>query len=124
MPNDGDTTLGDLRAAVDAFVAARDWRQFHNAKDLAISISLEASELLEEFQWLDAGGVAAASADTQARERIRFEMADILVYCLCLANALDMDVSDAVLEKLQLAGQKYRQEEYQGKARRPGDRPN
>lgn len=122
MPGDADTTLKDLRTAVDAFVAARDWRQFHNAKDLAISISLEAAELLEEFQWLDPAQVAAASADPEARQRIRFELADILVYCLCLANALKLDVSDAVREKLQIAGQKYRQEDYQGQARRPGDR--
>ncbi len=119
---DNTTTVTDLREAVDAFVAARDWHQFHNAKDLAISISLEASELLEEFQWLNAAQVAEASADLEARERTRFELADILVYCLCLANALELDVSDAVLEKLKLAGQKYRQEDYKGKARRPGDR--
>lgn len=119
---DKTTTVGELREAVEAFVAERDWRQFHNAKDLAISISLEASELLEEFQWLDAGQVASASADPEARERIRLELADILVYCLCLSNALELDVSDAVLEKLKIAAQKYRQEDYQGKARRPGDR--
>ena len=118
---DQTTTVGELRAAVDAFVAARDWSQFHNAKDLAVSISLEASELLEEFQWLDAGQVSDASREPGARERIRFEMADILVYCLCLSNALDLDVSDAVLEKLKLAAQKYRQEDFRGKA--PRQRP-
>ena len=111
-----------MREAVDAFVAARDWRQFHNAKDLAISISLEASELLEEYQWLDAAQVAEASDDPDVRQRVRYELADILIYCLCLSNALDMDVSEAVLEKLGIAEQKYRQEDYQGKARRPGDR--
>lgn len=118
--SDQDTTVGDLRAAVEAFVAARDWRQFHNAKDLAVSISLEASELLEEFQWLSPAQVAEASAHPESRERIRFELADILVYCLCLGNALDLDVSDAVLEKLELAGQKYRQEDFRGKAPRLG----
>lgn len=115
---DKTTTVGELRDAVEAFVAARDWRQFHNAKDLAISISLEASELLEEFQWLDAAQVAAASNEPVSRQRIRFELADILIYCLCLSNALDLDVSDAVREKLGLASQKYRQKDYQGKAPR------
>jgi dCTP diphosphatase len=118
--SDGNTTLGELRAAVEQFVVARDWLQFHNAKDLAISISLEAAELLEEFQWLDAQSVAAASADPAARTRIRFELADILVYCLCLSNSLELDVSDAVLEKLRLAGEKYRQEEFKGRAPRLG----
>lgn len=116
--SDKSTTVGELREAVDAFVAARQWRQFHNAKDLAVSISLEAAELLEEFQWLDAAQVAAAEREPGARERIRFELADILVYCLCLSNALDLDVSDAVLEKLAIAGQKYRQEAFRGKAPR------
>jgi len=117
---DDAVTLAELRAAVDTFVEARDWRQFHNAKDLAISISLEAAELLEEFQWLDAAQVAAASADPVARQRVRLELADILVYCLCLSNALDIDVSEAVLEKLGLAGGKYPAQEYAGRARRPG----
>ena len=78
--------------------------------------------MLEEFQWLDAAQVAAASRDPEARDRIRFELADVVVYCLCLSNALDLDVSDAVLEKLGMAGKKYPQEDYQGKARKPGDR--
>ena len=56
---DHATTLADLRAAVAAFVAERDWEQFHNAKDLAVSICIEAAELLEEFQWHDAAQVAA-----------------------------------------------------------------
>lgn len=119
---DKTTTVGELREAVDKFVAARDWRKFHNAKDLAISISLEASELLEEFQWLNPERVGAASSEPAARERIRFELADVLVYCLCLSNALDLDVSDAVLEKLEIAGRKYRQEDYRGKAPRYGER--
>lgn len=118
--SDGKTTVGELRSAVEQFVAERDWLQFHNAKDLAISISLEAAELLEEFQWLDAQKVAAASADAEARNRIRFELADIVVYCLCLSNALELDVSDSVREKLELAGQKYRREEFKGRAPRLG----
>ena len=117
---DNNTTVGQLRASVETFVAERDWLQFHNAKDLAISISLEAAELLEEFQWLDSAGVAAASADPEARNRIRFELADIVVYCLCLSNALELDVSDAVLEKLKLAGEKYRREQFRGRAPRLG----
>jgi dCTP diphosphatase len=119
MP-DLTTTLADLRAAIAAFVAERDWAQFHNAKDLAVSICIEAAELLEEFQWHDAGQVAAAAQDPAARERIRFELADILVYCLSLSNALEIDVSQAVMEKLALAGRKYPAEAYRGRARKPG----
>lgn len=119
MP-DSTTTLANLRSAVAAFVAERDWAQFHNAKDLAVSISIEAAELLEEFQWHDAAQVAAAATDPTARERIRFELADILVYCLSLSNALDIDASDAVRDKLAMAGQKHPAEAYRGRARKPG----
>ena len=67
MP-DTTTTLAALRTAVAAFVAERDWAQFHNAKDLAVSICIEAAELLEEFQWHDAAQVTAVSRDPEALE--------------------------------------------------------
>jgi dCTP diphosphatase len=118
--SDHTTSLADLRSSVAAFVAERDWAQFHNAKDLAVSICIEAAELLEEFQWHDAAQVSAASRDPEARERARLELADILVYCLCLSNALGIDVSQAVRDKLALAGRKYPAEAYHGRARRPG----
>jgi dCTP diphosphatase len=119
MP-DITTTLAALRTAVAAFVAERDWTQFHNAKDLAVSICIEAAELLEEFQWHDAAQVTAVSRDPEALERTRLELADILVYCLCLSNALEIDVSQAVQDKLALAGRKYPAEAYHGRARKPG----
>lgn len=119
MP-DSTTTLADLRSDVAAFVAERDWAQFHNAKDLAVSICIEAAELLEEFQWHDAAQVTAASRDPEARERARLELADVLVYCLCLSNALEIDVSQAVRDKLAIAKRKYPVEAYHGRARKPG----
>ena len=119
MP-DTTTTLTTLRAAVAAFVAERDWAQFHNAKDLAVSFCIEAAELLEEFQWHDVAQVSAASRDPEALERTRLELADILVYCLCLSNALEIDVSQAVQDKLALAERKYPAEAYHGRARKPG----
>jgi dCTP diphosphatase len=120
MP-DQATTIADLRAAVDAFVDARDWRPFHNAKDLAVSIAIESAELLEEFQWHDATQVAEVSADPEARERVRQELADVLIYCLSLSNALAIDVSDAITDKLVISGRKYPVEAYRGKYRKPGE---
>jgi dCTP diphosphatase len=117
---DQTTTIADLREAVDAFVDARDWHPFHNAKDLAVSIAIEAAELLEEFQWHDAEQVAEASADPDARERVRQELADVLIYCLSLSNALSIDISDAVGDKLGIAAQKYPAEAYRGRYRKPG----
>lgn len=119
--SDRSTTVWDLRAAVDAFVSARDWHPFHNAKDLAISIAIEAAELLEEFQWLDAEQVAEKRADREARERVRQELADVLIYCISLGNALGIDLSDAIRDKLAIAAQKYPEEAYRGRWRRPGE---
>ena len=120
MP-DQTTTIADLRQAVDAFIDERDWHPFHNAKDLAISIAIEAAELLEEFQWQDPSEVAEIRADLDARERVRQELADVLIYCLSLSNALAIDISDAIRDKLVLSGQKYPVEAYRGKYRKPGE---
>jgi dCTP diphosphatase len=118
--SDADTSVAELRGLVDAFVVARDWRQFHNAKDLAMSIAIEAAELMEEFQWLDADQVDAASREEPARDRIRGELADVLIYCLSLSNALDLDISEAVRDKLSISGRKYPVEAYRGRAHKPG----
>ena len=117
---DETTTVHELREAVDAFVAARDWHQFHNPKDLAISIAIEAAELMEEYQWYDATQVSASLSDPAARQRTRFELADVVIYCLCLANTLDLDLAEAVQDKLAISGRKYPAAEYRGLARKPG----
>ena len=120
MP-DQTTTISDMREAVDAFVDARDWHPFHNAKDLAVSIAIEAAELLEAFQWQDAAEVAETSADPDAREQVRQELADVLIYCLSLSNALGIDISDAIRDKLVIAARKYPEEAYRGRARKPNE---
>jgi dCTP diphosphatase len=118
--SDSTTTLAELRAAVDEFVAERSWHQFHNPKDLAVSIAIEAAELMEEFQWLDASQVADAIENAEARARASLELADVLIYCLSLANALGVDMSETILTKLVLSGKKYPVEAYRGRARKPG----
>jgi dCTP diphosphatase len=119
MP-DQTTTIAYLRQAVDVFVDERDWRPFHNAKDLAVSIAIESAELLEEFQWQDPSEVAETSTDPEARGRVRQELADVLIYCLSLSNALEIDLSDAIRDKLVLSGRKYPAEAYRGRSRKPG----
>lgn len=83
--------------AIAAFVAERDWAQFHTPENLAKSISIEAGELLECFQW-------SPEADDA---RIREELADVLTYCLLLADRIGADPNQIVLEKLALTRQKY-----------------
>ena len=80
----------------------RNWKQFHNPKDLAISISLEAAELLEVFQW---------SADDliceEKIEKVKEELADVLSYCVLMANACGLDMDEIVKEKMKRNNEKY-----------------
>jgi len=116
MP-DSDTTVAELRSAVQHFVDERDWGQFHNPKDLSISLCIEAAELLEEFQWLRPEEVAAAARDPAARARIASELADVLIYGFSLANVLDLDVATAVMEKLAANARRYPADRYRGRFR-------
>lgn len=87
------SVLDDLRA----FVAERDWAQFHTAENLAKSISIEAAELLELFQW-------DGEADS---DRIRDELADVLTYCYLLADKLGVEPEEIMLSKLEETKAKY-----------------
>jgi NTP pyrophosphatase (non-canonical NTP hydrolase) len=101
MIMDSTTTIGDLRRAVHAFVAARDWERFHTPKNLAMSIAIEAAELMEHFQWLTTeASTARMTTDAAARAEIADELADVLIYALSFANSGGIDISDAILRKL------------------------
>lgn len=80
----------------------RDWKQFHNPKDLAISISLEAAELLEVFQW---SGADLECADKQ--DKIKEELADVVNYCILMADACGLELDDIVCEKIKRNNEKY-----------------
>ncbi len=87
---------------ISNFVHERAWEQFHNPKDLAISINLEAAELLELFQW--------SGADTSVRDKmpeIKEELADTLIYCIMMANNLNLDIDEIIRNKMIKNDQKY-----------------
>lgn len=86
-----------VREALEKFVRERDWSQFHTPANLAKSISIEAGELLECFQWNDEGDVA----------RVRGELADVVTYCTFLAMRLGLDLDEIVLDKLAVTAEKY-----------------
>lgn len=89
----GDSVIEALRA----FVAEREWAQFHSPENLAKSISIEAAELLERFQWSPDAG----------RDGVAEELADVLTYCLLLADRLGLDPEQIVLDKLEVTRAKY-----------------
>jgi NTP pyrophosphatase (non-canonical NTP hydrolase) len=119
MPTDAQTTVAALRQAVAAFVDARDWRPFHSPKNLSMSIAIEAAELMERFQWLSLDEATAAAREPAERAAIADELADVVIYCLSLSNALDLDVSAAVLDKLQTNESRYPADQFRGRFRRP-----
>jgi dCTP diphosphatase len=119
MGADAYTTLDALRQAVASFVDARDWQPFHNAKNLAMSIAIEAAELMEHYQWLTPDEALAAATDPAERAAVADELADIIIYCLSLSNALDLDISSAVLGKLQTNEHRYPADEFRARFRRP-----
>lgn len=84
------------------FRDARNWRQFHNPKDLAISLSLEASELLEVFQWSGEDLTCEGKMD-----KIREELADVLSYCILMADAYSLDLDEIVQAKVKKNAEKY-----------------
>lgn len=84
------------------FRDARDWKQFHNPKDLAISLSLEVAELLEVFQWSGSDCTCSEKID-----KIREELADVLIYCISMADACNLDMNEIIREKLIKNDEKY-----------------
>ena len=98
-----------LMNRINQFRDDRDWRKFHNEKDLAISISLEASELLELFQWKNSEEVVESSLN-----EIKEELADVLIYSLMMADNLNLDVDDIIKNKLDLNERKYPVEKSRG----------
>jgi|SRR6185437_8027602 len=108
----GVDVFGELRDALRRFAAERDWDQFHSPKNLAIALSVEASELLERFQWLTEE--ESQSLQTADRSRVEEEMADVLLYLIRLADKLDVDVAAAARKKMKMNAEKYPIEKAKG----------
>ena len=98
-------TLETLGERVADFVAARDWARFHSPKNLAMALSVEAAELVELFQWLTEAESGALDAET--RRRAAEEIADVQIYLLQIAARLDVDIGEAVLDKLAANARKH-----------------
>jgi len=118
-PNDTQRDFAELRDAVRQFIGERDWDQFHTPKNLATALSVEASELLEPFQWLVTGD--KQELGDKKYEAVRHEMADVFLYLISLAEKLDVNLREAVLEKLEINRAKYPADKVRGDARKYSD---
>ncbi len=108
---DNKITIAELKKEVALFRDERDWKKFHTPKELAISISREASELLEVFQWKEVD-----LKDPKKLAKVREELADVIVNTLNFSDVTDIDLSEVVLEKLARNREKYPVEKAKGKA--------
>ncbi|MCI1823604.1 MAG: nucleotide pyrophosphohydrolase [Megasphaera sp.] len=101
------------------FSEDRDWKKFHNPKDLALSISLEAAELLECFQW--------TGQDIEVKEKqrqMKDELADVLMYCVLMAEAIDADIEQIICNKMLQNGKKYPADKAYGNAKKYNELKN
>lgn len=102
--------LEELRQAIVKFTQERDWDQFHNGKDLALALSIEASELNEAFLWKKAEDVNV--------EKVKEELADIVNYAVLIADKYNLDIKQIVLDKLRRNAEKYPVDKAYGSAKK------
>jgi NTP pyrophosphatase (non-canonical NTP hydrolase) len=107
-------SLAGLEAEIDAFVQERDWAQFHTPKNLAMSVAIEAAEIMEHFQW--ATGEESRALAQEKRDEVAGEIGDVLIYLLRLSRTLDLDILAAARNKLAENRRKYPVEKARGKA--------
>lgn len=102
--------MDEVLQALLKFRDERDWKQFHNPKDLALAINIEAGELLELYLWKD--------ADDAKKERVQEELADIFSFALLLADKYDFDVKEIIMDKIKSNAEKYPVEKAKGTAKK------
>lgn len=116
MRSDTEVTLDQLKMKVKKFIENRGWETYHNPKNLAASICIEAAELLEVFQWVSLDEAASWNNAPSKVKRVEEELADIIIYCLSMANTMRINVTQAVLTKLEKNQARYPVKEYYGEA--------
>ena len=109
-----EDSLSALRDALRAFAAERDWEQFHTPKNLAMALAGEAGEVIEHFQWLTAE--QSRCLNDEQKQEVAFELADVLLYLVRLADRLDIDLLSAAHAKMRLNAQRYPVDKAKGRA--------
>lgn len=109
---DQNVTVAELKKRVQDFTEARNWGKGHRAKNLAMSIAIEAAELMEHFQWLDNGDYTVEKLSAEQQEKIRLEVADVAIYLMSLCNSLGIDLAQAVYDKYEINEKRFPVEAY------------
>ena len=111
--------LDDITARLRAFVAERDWAQFHDPKNLAMAVASEAGELLAEYRWIANAEADAWSAEPGNKQRVAMEAADVAIALLLLCDRVGVDLVDAMRSKIALNAHNYPVSESKGRHSRP-----
>ena len=114
MTNDTTTTISDLQKQIMAFVDARDWRQYHSLKNLAMAVGSETGELMAHFRWHTDQESNDTLKDPDKSAEISSEVADIAMLLFEFAYAANIDISKAIIDKLELNETRYPVEKFKG----------
>ncbi len=114
--SDKEIIINEIKSLVESFVNERDWKKFHSPKNLAMSISIEAAELMELFQWLTVEEAKKSMIDGgKCRKNAIDEIADVMIYAIAFCNNNNIDISDAIKQKMKKNIQKYPTRKFKGK---------
>jgi dCTP diphosphatase len=106
--------LKEVQNKITEFVKERNWGQYHSPKNLAMSVAIEAGELLEIFQWLTIEESYKVKDDPAKKEHVGEELSDVILYCLRMARVMEIDISHALLDKIEKNKKKYPADKYFG----------
>jgi len=114
--NDKETTIDDLKRMMKEFIDERDWEQYHLPKDVAIALSIEASEILEHFRFKNDKEIEEFLRDDKNKEELGDELADTLMFLVDLARVCKIDLAEATERKLKKSAKKYPKDLVKGKS--------
>lgn len=110
--------VDSIATSLSDFAKEREWDQFHSAKNLAMALNVEASELLEIFQWMTEKESDLICSDEKKKKQVEQEMADIFLYLVRMADKLDINLEAVALEKIKLNAEKYPVEKSKGNSKK------
>ena len=116
--------IDDITKEIIKFRDERDWEKFHNIKDLSIGLSIEASELLENFLWKTNEEIDNCLLDNDFKKRIQEELADIMIFYLLISNKLNINLEKVIRDKLKINSNKYPVDKSRGNAKKYTDLEN
>jgi len=113
--NDQTTTVQQLRTLVGDFVDQRDWQQFHSPKNISMALAIEASELMEHFQWITIDASRQLTDNPEKLAAVGEELADVMSYSLAMANTLGIDLAATIEAKMVKNAKKYPVDQFRGR---------